>query len=287
MPDSSQTLEETSVEFVDGKTIMKFTKIMSESGEIEISPQDNTFLWAHGSSNALGYHSAKASFELNLSSGASAELSAPNKSAWLAHGIMAFLAWGVFVPVAVQSALLRSLLPEGPIWFNLHRAFNTTAYAFFIVIFAIAVAYTQKEGGSGDHFQNGHQKMGLAMFIMATAQVIGGAARPHAMAPGEEKTPVRKGWEVGHRVLGVALLACGFWQMAEGIKLYSAKYAVSESSEDSLTIAYWVWIGVMSSIIVLGGGYFKYRNRSSTNDANIAAPPAAAAGDEEVPQAEV
>ena len=165
---------------------------------------------------------------------------------------MAFLAWGVFVPFAVQSSLLRSLLPEGPLWFNLHRAFNTTAFALFIAAFAVAVSTVIKE--KGEHFSNDHEKMGLAMFIIAFVQVTLGICRPHTPEPGSEKTGLRKGWEVGHRVIGVALLACGFWQMQEGIKLYAIKYSVDE---DPVTIAYWVWIGLMSAVIVVGGGYYK------------------------------
>jgi hypothetical protein len=257
MPENQQTLTDTSVEVKDGQTIVKFTKIMKEAGEIEIKPGDNTFIWAHGSADALAYHAARASFDLNLSSGAAEELSVPNKAAWLAHGIMAFIAWGVFVPWAVQSSILRDFLPQGPAWFQLHRAFNSTAFALFIAFFAIAVAYTGKE--QGEHFGNGHQKMGLAMFIMATVQVVGGVSRPHLPAPGsgEEKTEVRKGWEIGHRVLGVTLLACGFWQMSKGIDLYAIKYSVSDSNEGRLQLAYWVWVGGMAGIIVLGVVYSK------------------------------
>lgn len=265
MPQSQQTLMDTACEFKDGQTIMKFTKMMVEPGEVKITPGDNIFLWAHGRSTTVGYHGPdKARFDLNLSTGAGEQVAAPNRAAWLAHGIMAFIAWGVFVPFAVQSSLLRDLLPAGPIWFNLHRAFNAMAFVLTVAAFSVAVAYTNKEGG--DHFENSHEKMGLSMFILAFAQVLGGAFRPHLPAPdsGEEKTTVRQGWEVGHRAVGVALLACGFWQMSEGIVLFSSKYSVSSGNEDSVTIAYWVWIGVMAAIIVLGGGYFKLRGNSGS-----------------------
>jgi len=198
----------------------------------------------------------------------------------LAHGIMAFLAWGVFVPFAVQSSLLRSLLPEGPLWFNLHRAFNTTAFALFIAAFAVAVSTVIKE--KGEHFSNDHEKMGLAMFIIAFVQVFGGITRPHTPEPGEEKTGLRKGWEVGHRVIGVALLACGFWQMQEGIKLYAIKYSIDE---DPVTIAYWVWIGLMSAIIVFGGVYYKIVKKKNPEE-EPADVPAADAVEEDIPMGE-
>jgi hypothetical protein len=68
MPDSAQTLTDASVEVNDGKTIMKFTKIMKETGEIEITTGKNIFLWAYGSSDILGFHAAKSPFDLDLSS---------------------------------------------------------------------------------------------------------------------------------------------------------------------------------------------------------------------------
>jgi len=84
MPESQQTLTDASVVFEDANTIMKFTKIMKEPGEIEITTGDNTFLWAYGSSYQLAYHGAnRAPFNLNLSSGTSEAVAIPYMSAWL------------------------------------------------------------------------------------------------------------------------------------------------------------------------------------------------------------
>ena len=65
-----------------------------------------------------------------------------------------------------------------------------------------------------------------------------------------------------------ALLACGFWQMSEGIELFAIKY----SAEDKLSIAYWVWIAVML-VCLLGGAFFRYKMMSSNNDDDV--PPVA------------
>ena len=105
MPDSAQTLTDASVKVVDRQTLMKFTKIVKETNEIA-----NTFLWAYGLGNTLRFHSTRSPFDLNLSSGLATEVVVPNYSAWLAHGIMAFLAWGVL--------LFRDRFPKGPLWFN-------------------------------------------------------------------------------------------------------------------------------------------------------------------------
>ena len=90
------------------------------------------------------------------------------------------------------------------------------------------------------------------MFILASIQMIAGILRPHVPGPGEEKSSVRKAWEMGHRISGIALLACGFWQMREGIYLFAQKYPISVENEDKVAIAYWVWIGIMTATILLG-----------------------------------
>jgi len=265
MPIEEQTLTDATVEFKDGQTVMKFTKIMKEPNQLEITMGSNTMLGAYGSSPTIGMHVRKLVFAINLSSGASEEQVIPNMSAWLAHGILAFIAWGVLVPTAVQSSIMRSLF-KGPMWFKLHQIFNTTAMALTVVVFAIGVAVTNREGSL--HFSNSHERMGLAMFILAIVQVLDGVKRPHAPAPnsGEEKTSSRKAWEVGHRLGGVALLACGFWQMDAGIKLYNIKYnSAGSSQEQAVSTAYRVWIGFVVAMLVIGGLYFKFLGSKMKN----------------------
>ena len=265
MDTAAQTLTDATVTINDvGQTIMKFTKLMKETGEIEISMVGEMgFLWAVGSSIELGYHQSRSPFAISLSTGLAQEIRVPNMTAWLVHGILAFVAWGVLIPFAIDSSLFRSMFmspkkqgssgSSSSLWFNLHRTLNTTAFALFIALFSIAVAVTAKEGG--DHFFNSHEKVGLIMFIITTLQVVSGIFRPRLPPPesvDEEKTTARKGWEGGHRLLGVGLLACGFWQMQDGIKLYVMKYSISEENESKVVIAYWVWIGLMTATIILG-----------------------------------
>ena len=267
-----QTLMDASVEFIGGQTIMKFTKIMKETREIQITSGENKFLWAYGSSNALGYHSSSSSFKLHLSSGLSDEVKVPNIKVWLAHGVMAFLAWGVLVPISVNASLFRGLFPNGSLWFNLHRSFNIAAFALFIAFFSIAVSYTTKEGGS--HFSSSHGRIGLAMFILTTIQMLRGIFRPRLTYPGsvKAKTKWRKRWEIGHRLLGTVLLSLGFWQMSSGIKLFSKNYSVSASNEQKLLIAYWVWVGAIATTIVVGMWYSAIR-KGKSNDPSVASSP--------------
>ena len=72
LPDEMQTLTDTRIQFIDGQTLMRFTKIMNEPGEIEIVAGKNIFLWAHGIDAITSYHHTNRSpFELNLLNGSS------------------------------------------------------------------------------------------------------------------------------------------------------------------------------------------------------------------------
>ena len=150
---------------------MKFTKIMKETGEIEITAKENKFLWAFGSGNVLRHHEDRDTFILDLSSGSKEEIKAPNMRAWLAHGVMTFLAWAVLVPISVNASLFQGRFPKGPLWFNLHRNFNAAAFVLLIILFYIAVAYTTKEGMIS-HFNSRHGRLGLTMFILTTIQMV-------------------------------------------------------------------------------------------------------------------
>lgn len=249
MAADKQTLTGTSIKTEGGVTTVTFTKLLKEAGEIEISAGDNTFLWAYGSGTSLAYHgTARKSFSLNLSTGVAATLQAANRAKWLAHGVMAFLAWGVCVPIAISSSLLRQLLPKGPAWFLSHRFFNSLCYALFIAFFILAVVTVNNEGAT--HWFGPHQKMGLAMFVIVSVQVLSGFTRPHLPPPdsADPKSSVRRLWEYSHRLTGTILLACGMWQMQEGIKLFATKY----SEDDNVIYAlYWAYLGLFLGGVIL------------------------------------
>eukprot|EP00579_Thalassiosira_antarctica_P032243 CAMPEP_0201991450 /NCGR_PEP_ID=MMETSP0905-20130828/274_1 /ASSEMBLY_ACC=CAM_ASM_000554 /TAXON_ID=420261 /ORGANISM="Thalassiosira antarctica, Strain CCMP982" /LENGTH=216 /DNA_ID=CAMNT_0048545865 /DNA_START=59 /DNA_END=706 /DNA_ORIENTATION=- len=76
MDETHQTLMNNKVTYEDGVTVVEFTKLLKEEGEHEIlADGDNTFLWAVGSSNAVGYHAARAQFTLDFKTTAPAPTS--------------------------------------------------------------------------------------------------------------------------------------------------------------------------------------------------------------------
>ena len=68
MEEKAQTLTDASINYYDADdvTVLKFTKVMNEHGEIEIKPGKNTFLFAKGIFEDLNYHQERDTFELLL-----------------------------------------------------------------------------------------------------------------------------------------------------------------------------------------------------------------------------
>jgi DOMON domain len=192
-----QTLVDASFEQTGGTTVLRFTKALAESGELEISADgSNTFVYAVGSSNTFGYHAQRGSFAVasltqcvvagqtappatddngGVVVGDSAS-AVPSQSLWVAHGIMMFISWGILLPIGIGSSIIRRLVPGNGTWFLLHRVANGLAFLLMTAAFGIAV-YNVK----ANHFstKSRHKTIGLVIYIFSFLQVLGGIFRPH------------------------------------------------------------------------------------------------------------
>merc|ERR1712157_667875 len=105
---------------------------------------------------------------------------------WKAHGLLMGLAWGVLVPIAIASALLRNVLPLPPgMWYKLHMRSNSLASMMTIIGIGLAVSAINDEKGDGaDHFsQDTHHMIGGIILVFTILQVMNGFLRPHAPGP--------------------------------------------------------------------------------------------------------
>ena len=67
LPSSSQTLQDVNVEQNSTHTVLRFTKLLMEDNELTIiGDGTNTFIWAYGGSNELGYHMGRGAHSLTL-----------------------------------------------------------------------------------------------------------------------------------------------------------------------------------------------------------------------------
>jgi len=77
LPSSAQTLENVSIRQNATHTILRFTKLLVESGELTIDGSgSNNFIWAYGTDNTFGYHRGRGTTSLSLTS-CSSQASSP------------------------------------------------------------------------------------------------------------------------------------------------------------------------------------------------------------------
>ena len=104
--------------------------------------------------------------------------------------------------------------------------------------------------------------MGLAIFLLSTFQVVGGVTRPKTNND-NEKTLMRKRWELAHRIFGLLLFLFGVWQIYAGMVLYNMRYGDSTFSINMLL--YIIWSGLWTGLIA-GGTVYKWVNCKSTTE---------------------
>jgi Eukaryotic cytochrome b561 len=200
----AQTLLNASWTQGNGTTVLRYTKLLKEEGEIEIFPDgSNTFIFAAGMSNDFADHGLRFG-KVTLSS--LAKCAMPGQSAgdnadptqgsnaasdasdsatanlWALHGILMGAAWAVLVPIAVGCSLVRSILPARPGWFQLHMGANTAAFLLQTAAFGVAVYMTSQDNEG--HFQGTHKSVGLAVYLASFVQVLSGFFRPPLSRPG-------------------------------------------------------------------------------------------------------
>jgi hypothetical protein len=180
-----QTLLSGNIEQNDTHTVLTFTKLLEEPGEIPINPNgDNFFLAAAGTENNLAFHRVRGSVSLPLApctpesggaAGAARAIGADLKNEhFRAHGWLAAIAWGILAPMAVGNSLVRHLIPVEGLWFQIHRAFNALVLLMTICAFAIVVNALEETSPSPNHFESGpgvinkHKTIGLAVFILVS-----------------------------------------------------------------------------------------------------------------------
>jgi hypothetical protein len=214
VPDQEQTLTNTSITQNATHTTMKFTKRLAEDGELTITANgQNTFIYATGVVNGLSPHDHDGAFRMALTScqftnggdasnsvsGLNSDLAFLNqpgstRKLWIWHGVLMALSWGILVPLAIGSSMLRDTLCFAPgVWLTIHLSLNMFAILCMVVSFSIAVYATNAsivEGEDPNHFSDSnHKTIGLVIFLLAFIQAASGLLRPSG--PKKPATPVQ------------------------------------------------------------------------------------------------
>ncbi len=181
------------------------------------------------------------------------------------HGIMAALAFGLFMPVAIAASALRKFLDfdQGgkKAWMRLHFFLNMTSFALATTL--IGVVFKAKNDVGSSHLRYTHERMGLTVYVLMALQVISGFCRPSPSSQigqpksgdAEEvaddvvqeiesdskvkiqKTKERVMWEFGHKSLGLVMLALILYTLKSGLDRYEIKYGEVQGR----SVIYWVW----------------------------------------------
>ena len=287
VPAETQILLSSNITQEDGVTTMTFTVPMETQGFFVPSSGPATFLYAYGFDNTLDTHQSRNSFVADVAGGGVSLAQDPTKY-YKFHGWCMALAWGLLCPLAIGASLLRRLFPPG-VFFQLHRALNSTVILLNVVAFGLAIRATNIE--KLDHFrQENHRKLGLVIVVLAILQAAGGFARPHLPSPpepmqqsdheenkaivssapspqppAEEKSWMRKTWEVGHRIVGFTLLVLAWINCTTGLDRFFLKFP-NEGDVDQWTSAFWGIVGGLAGSIAVGYGvvtFLKYREKNT------------------------
>ena len=253
-PDSQQTLLDATVTMQNGVTVLTFTKLLDEANEYNINPNDTTsFVYAIGSSASYpSMHKTNTQgFTLNLAAATVAIETGTGRNGtkiFIAHGIMALIAWAVLAPMAAAASYLRAIFPAGPTWFKIHMSFNATNFLLTIALFLTAVTY------KSPRFSDPHFVTGWVIMFGAIAQVSLGVFRPHVdkdAVPGWQNLLARLKlksnrayWELAHKTLGYTLLILTMWQMHTGLDLLHDNYGTEEYQT-----AFWIYMCIFYGLV--------------------------------------
>lgn len=244
-----------------GKTILRFVKVLEDDASNGGFTENglNTFIFAAGSSNELGYHQHRGSFRINLNSceegtttsstGSSSQMT--KQGSFATHGMLAVLAWGVATPFAVTVAWFRTLVPSS--WIYIHVFSNVLSFIFTVVAVIVAITAKSKQADPS-HFTKPHHVVGVTLMVLMTFQVFSGFSRPpvekksshyndgHGWALPSSK---RELWYFLHRLSGVAMLGMGVYQISSGLNLYAEDFNVT-----SIAPWFWLYVGLFAFFLI-------------------------------------
>lgn len=239
-------------------TVMGFTRPLDDPNGIDLKVgSSNKFLYAYGFGNRPGIHQDYGSFTLDLGlcdqgSGEFDLVEAGDRyeTMYAAHGMLASIAWGILVPLAIGSALLRKWITKcsakDGLWYKFHFYLNALALMMTTISFGLAVIARQRTTPSGEnpkHFTAfAHATVGLLIMILLLVQVFGGILRPK-----DKEASKRVVWLLAHRLLGVGLLLLCWYQVQDGLTLFATLFNYADYST-----VFWCVAGSIGGINVLG-----------------------------------
>jgi hypothetical protein len=204
------------------------------------------------------------SVEMNYESTTTSPQSS-KRSAWIAHGIVALLTFGLIVPTAISAALFRDFLPA--YWIYIHVFFNLSTFLLSFIAVCMAITTMNSLGDKNEgHLKELHHIAGLLLLLLVSFQTANGFLRPprefvtddeedstpgaiHSSVWESQKFTPRTLWQLVHRCVGIVIFALGTWQVRSGLAIYARKFSTADYG--GVYLGYIGWL-----VLVIGGAKF-------------------------------
>ncbi|KAI3760293.1 hypothetical protein L1987_50686 [Smallanthus sonchifolius] len=129
------------------------------------------------------------------------------------HGILNAVSWGILFPVGIMIArYLRAFPAADPAWFYLHGSLQVSAYAIGVAGWGTGMKLGSESKGV-KYFV--HRNIGIALFCLATLQVLALFLRPKV---GHK---FRFYWNIYHHGTGYAVITLGILNVFKGLEILS------------------------------------------------------------------
>lgn len=263
-------------------SILEFSKLLDDgTGNKVINGNGtNTFIWALGYAFKVEYgHKRHGKVQIELAPCGTTDIIGPNvivetakdyKKILKVHGILAVVAFAVFMPIAAASAAANSLLQfeifNKKAWFVIHTSMNTLAYIFTVAVFFMGVYSVGDKTNNKGHFNFTHAIVGLVTFVLLTLQILFAILRPSLPKPLPPKSmeadgftterdnalsaidvsPKRKLWNIMHRAVALVIFGLGLFAIHTGLELYQKHYYGK-----SYKLIFWILWGVLSVLLLI------------------------------------
>ncbi|KAK4698495.1 hypothetical protein P7C70_g7780, partial [Phenoliferia sp. Uapishka_3] len=191
-----------------------------------------------------------------------------------AHAAIASIALLFFSPLAILTARYLRRLP----WFKIHASVQFSAYFLVVIAFSIALANVK----DGQHFQNSHAYLGVAIFLLLNIQMgIGVAAHQspryknastlqNPADPTVFEAVTGKPWiRLGHITLGLIVTILGWAQIRLGLEIWVEYSDSGRQVPMVIIILFWALIVVESAEVFLGR-FLKEETRHDLKASSIA-----------------
>ena len=203
------------------------------------------------------------------------------RSAWIAHGTIGVLVFGLLLPTSISSALFRDLMPT--FWIYVHVGINALVFVMTASGVCVAVVTMHNMGVPYEgHMREMHHVVGLTLLMLVSFQTANGFLRPPrefdpddhdeeidaidadaspsfgTAAAGRSNTLVRsradgyvvgltlrKMWQIVHYSVGFFVFALGIYQVHSGLGLYALRYSAPDYGMAYVGYVCWL-IGIIA-----------------------------------------